>query len=243
GCGDGHFHRHYHHRYLDNSRADDYIYYCFFPQLVNMEQAYRSSNHTNLQIAFDTAQPHYGIAKLIDSEDVDNDNPDEKSQLITNLTDIQKRIDNALNSCRSLCTITQPNNPHPDVIQLIDRLEFLNRRVNDLNIHLGHLNSDNIRHTTKQQRLSGPSPSHKLSSPTTAATTRIVDSPIVVQNKNNVDLVEYLNSCLNLVKQKQNTTDRFDLGSDLPSTITDIEQCGKLSNVSGIVLCLIQMIY
>ncbi|CAF1515611.1 unnamed protein product, partial [Didymodactylos carnosus] len=79
GCGDGHFHRHYHHRYLDNSRADDYIYYCFFPQLVNMEQAYRSSNHTNLQIAFDTAQPHYGIAKLIDSEDVDNDNPDEKS--------------------------------------------------------------------------------------------------------------------------------------------------------------------
>ncbi|CAF1532349.1 unnamed protein product [Didymodactylos carnosus] len=169
--------------------------------------------------------------------------PEIERQLITNLTDIQKRIDNALNSCRSLCTITQPNNPHPDVIQLIDRLEFLNRRVNDLNIHLGHLNSDNIRHTTKQQRLSGPSPSHKLSSPTTAATTRIVDSPIVVQNKNNVDLVEYLNSCLNLVKQKQNTTDRFDLGSDLPSTITDIEQCGKLSNVSGIVLCLIQMIY
>ncbi|CAF0722936.1 unnamed protein product [Didymodactylos carnosus] len=387
------------------------------PQLVNMEQAYRSSNHTNLQIAFDTAQQHYGIAKLIDPEDVDNDNPDEKSiflyishlykicpsipehpfqqnydqislesqlsyeytclasdllkwiklklrmfnsevlnqktlhelkafqnalqlirqdemikynrllqrmvaidfelqnlhlnkpqpdinsinltwkkledsmeyienelttilnrydrlkpeiervhfvlnqveqeitkieqmfesnsplfynvdgtvsrlttgQLITSLTDIQERTDNALNNCRSLCTLTQPNNPHPDVIQLIDRIEFLNRRVNDLNIHLGHLNSDNIRHTTKQQRLSGPSQSNKLSSPITT-TTRIVDPPIVVQNKNNVDLVEYLNSCLNWVKQKQNTTDRFDLGSDLPSTITDIEQCEKLSN-------------
>lgn len=40
----------------------------FSPHLINMKQAYTSSNRENLTQAFEFAQTHYGITQLIDPE-------------------------------------------------------------------------------------------------------------------------------------------------------------------------------
>lgn len=38
------------------------------PQLINIQEAYRSSNRENLSRAFEFAHKHYGIMQLIDPE-------------------------------------------------------------------------------------------------------------------------------------------------------------------------------
>ena len=56
-----------------------------------------SSNKTNkerLQYAFDTAEKELGIAKLLDPEDVDVENPDEKSIMTYVAQFLHKYADN-----------------------------------------------------------------------------------------------------------------------------------------------------
>ncbi|CAF2417551.1 unnamed protein product [Rotaria sp. Silwood2] len=65
-----------------NGRAFLAILHRHNPQLIDIKEAYRNSNRENLVTAFDFAQKHYGIMQLIDPEDVDTDEPDEKSILL-----------------------------------------------------------------------------------------------------------------------------------------------------------------
>lgn len=65
-----------------NGRAFLAIFHRHNPQLINIKDSYRNSNRENLTQAFDFAQKHYGIMQLIDPEDVDTDEPDEKSLLL-----------------------------------------------------------------------------------------------------------------------------------------------------------------
>ncbi|CAF1012011.1 unnamed protein product [Rotaria sp. Silwood1] len=65
-----------------NGRAFLAILHRHNPQLINIKEVYRNSNRENLVKAFDFAQKHYGIMQLIDPEDVDTDEPDEKSILL-----------------------------------------------------------------------------------------------------------------------------------------------------------------
>ncbi|CAF0847061.1 unnamed protein product [Rotaria sordida] len=65
-----------------NGRAFLAILHRHNPQLINIKEAYSNSNRENLMRAFDFAQKHYGIMQLIDPEDVDTDEPDEKSILL-----------------------------------------------------------------------------------------------------------------------------------------------------------------
>ncbi|CAF0957414.1 unnamed protein product [Adineta steineri] len=65
-----------------NGRAFLAILHRHNPKLINIKDAYRNSHRENLSRAFDFAQKHYGIMQLIDPEDVDTDEPDEKSILL-----------------------------------------------------------------------------------------------------------------------------------------------------------------
>lgn len=65
-----------------NGRAFLAILHRHNPKLINIKDIYRQSNRENLTQAFDFAQKHYGIMQLIDPEDVDTDEPDEKSILL-----------------------------------------------------------------------------------------------------------------------------------------------------------------
>ncbi|CAF3366844.1 unnamed protein product [Rotaria socialis] len=65
-----------------NGRAFLAILHRHNPQLIDIQEAYRNSNRHNLARAFDFAQKHYSIMQLIDPEDVDTDEPDEKSILL-----------------------------------------------------------------------------------------------------------------------------------------------------------------
>ncbi|CAF4468439.1 unnamed protein product [Rotaria socialis] len=65
-----------------NGRAFLGILHRHNPNLINLRQAYCASNRENLTQAFNFAQKHYGITQLIDPEDVDTDEPDEKSILL-----------------------------------------------------------------------------------------------------------------------------------------------------------------
>ncbi|CAF4657430.1 unnamed protein product, partial [Rotaria sp. Silwood1] len=65
-----------------NGRAFLAILHRQNPHLIDIKQAYCHSNRENLTQAFEFAQKHYGITQLIDPEDVDTDEPDEKSILL-----------------------------------------------------------------------------------------------------------------------------------------------------------------
>ncbi|CAF1221360.1 unnamed protein product [Rotaria sordida] len=65
-----------------NGRAFLAILHRHNPHLIDIKQAYCRSNRENLIQAFEFAQKHYGITQLIDPEDVDTDEPDEKSILL-----------------------------------------------------------------------------------------------------------------------------------------------------------------
>ncbi|CAF4026405.1 unnamed protein product, partial [Adineta steineri] len=65
-----------------NGRAFLAILHRHNPKLIDIQQAYRSSNRENLTRAFNFAEKHYRITKLIDPEDVDSDVPDEKCILL-----------------------------------------------------------------------------------------------------------------------------------------------------------------
>lgn len=51
------------------------------PDLFDFSSLNASNHHENLNHAFDMAQKHLGISKLLDAEDIDVDKPDEKSVL------------------------------------------------------------------------------------------------------------------------------------------------------------------
>ena len=51
------------------------------PDVINFGRLHPSDHLRNLDTAFDTADKHFGIARLLDPEDVDIPKPDEKSIL------------------------------------------------------------------------------------------------------------------------------------------------------------------
>ncbi|RXG70198.1 Nesprin-2, partial [Armadillidium vulgare] len=55
------------------------LIHCINPRLVNLQSMSNSTNKARLDLAFRLAERDLGIARLLDSEDVDVDKPDEKS--------------------------------------------------------------------------------------------------------------------------------------------------------------------
>nr|XP_042906281.1 spectrin beta chain, non-erythrocytic 2 isoform X2 [Parasteatoda tepidariorum] len=70
------------HRSWRDGLAFNALIHSHVPALVNFQDLKKNEHKRNLENAFDIAQKHIGVPRLLDPEDIDTANPDEKSIII-----------------------------------------------------------------------------------------------------------------------------------------------------------------
>uniref|UniRef100_A0A914L6F5 Calponin-homology (CH) domain-containing protein n=2 Tax=Meloidogyne incognita TaxID=6306 RepID=A0A914L6F5_MELIC len=112
-----------------NGFAFDAILHYYRPELVNWEKVLQLSARERLQFAFDTFESEYGIAKLLDPEDVcDVETPDERS-LITYVSMLHNRL------------INEPKGGYDDVISRLTRgIGITNEKLDHLLVRIDNVN-------------------------------------------------------------------------------------------------------
>nr|CAD2204365.1 unnamed protein product [Meloidogyne enterolobii] len=105
------------------------ILHYFRPEVVNWEKVLQLSARERLQFAFDTFESEYGIAKLLDPEDVcDVETPDERS-LITYVSMLHNRL------------VNEPKGGYDDVISRLTRgIGITNEKLDHLLVRIDNVN-------------------------------------------------------------------------------------------------------